>query len=300
MELSGQASGIAKQLMSGEGEPLQSIKQRLQLSLSQLGLYHRLKASSLYSLYWSLADRTVIEDVTRELDFYKRTLVGFRSGDLIFDIGANQGYKTGIFLRLGAKVVAVDPDEANTAILEEKFLRYRLRAKPLVVVTQAVSDKCAVETMWMEGPGSAKNTLSRKWVDTLTLDDKRFGHVLHFGQRTEVTTTTLEKLFITYGMPLFVKIDVEGLEVNVIRGMQRPVPYLSFEVNLPEFRAEGLECVKLLAAIAKDGKFNYAVDCRQGLALRDWLGARDFSGVLARCADDCVEVFWKTPFPSDR
>ncbi len=63
------------------------------------------------------------------------------------------------------------------------------------------------------------------------------------------------------------KIDVEGLEPSVIRGLRRPVPYLSFEVNLPEFRPEGLECVELLRTLTPTGAFNYAVKCDTGLEL---------------------------------
>jgi FkbM family methyltransferase len=274
---------------------VQTLKQCLQELLKRLGLYHRLKASLLYSLYWSVADPSLIEDSNRELDFYRNLLGGFHHGDVIFDIGANQGSKTETFLRLGAKVVAIDADEANAEILEDKFVRYRLIPKPVVIVNRAVSDKKTTETMWIDQPGSAENTFSRKWVDTLRIDDKRFGHALDFAQRKEVATITLEQLFLDHGVPFFVKIDVEGYELNVLRGMQQPVPYLSFEVNLPEFRPEGLQCVELLGRMATDGKFNYAADCRQGLVLREWLDPEEFSRVLTQCVDDSIEVFWKTP-----
>jgi FkbM family methyltransferase len=250
----------------------------------------------LYSVYWSVADRSVVDGARRELDFYRDVLSGLRRGDLIFDIGANHGSKTAVFLRLGARVVAVDPDEANTDILEGKFLTYRVMPKPVVIVNQAVSDRNTVETMWIDEPGSAKNTFSRKWADTLRVDEKRFGHVLNFAHSREVTTTTLEQLFVAYGVPFFVKLDVEGYEVNVLRGLQRPVPYLSFEVNLPEFRPEGLQCVELLGRMAAVGKFNYARDCRQGLLLQEWLGPQEFSRVLSQCVDESIEVFWRTPF----
>lgn len=69
------------------------------------------------------------------------------------------------------------------------------------------------------------------------------------------------------GQLFFVKIDVEGYEPHVLRGLRRLVPYLSFEVNLPEFKQEGLECVEQLANIAAAGRFNYAIDCGQGLVL---------------------------------
>jgi FkbM family methyltransferase len=221
-------------------------------------------------------------------------LDGFCEGDLIFDVGANHGYKTSIFLDLGAKVVAVEPDGTSQEILKQRFVKYRLKRRPLVIVPKAVSDQSNIETLWIDAPGSAKNTLSQKWAETLRGDDRRFGHTLDFGDWRQVETTTIEHLADAHGSPFFVKIDVEGYELNVLRGMKRPVPYLSFEVNLPEFRSEGLECVQVLGCLAEHGKFNYTADCRHGLALESWVAAGKFSTILNSCADASIEVFWKT------
>lgn len=270
------------------------IKRSVQTILKRVGLYNRLKASCLYDLYWRVADSRIIEGRSREVKFYRDLLEGFKSGDLIFDIGANYGQKTDIFLRLGARVLAVDPDEMNQAALRDKFLRYRWVEKPVAIVGKAVSDKCAVHTMWIDEPGSAKNTLSQKWVDALRGDDARFGHRLKFAQRKEVEAISLEELIMTYGAPFFVKIDVEGYEPHVLRGLKRPIPYLSFEVNLPEFKQEGLDCIEMLGGIAADGKFNYAVDCEQGIVLDRWLTLSEFKEVFKSCSESSLEVFWKT------
>ena len=271
------------------------LKLYIQGILKQAGLYQRLKASRVYDLYWSLADRSIIERSHREIRFYRNLLCGFSRGCLVFDVGANHGSKTGIFLKLGARVVAVEPDRTNLEILKEKFLTYRLSRKPIVIVGKALSDKDAVETMWIDEPGSAKNTLSPKWVETLKHDDERFGYHHHFGQRTTVETTTLDQLIGAHGMPFFIKIDVEGHEPSVLRGLHRAVPYLSFEVNLPEFLPEGQECVEMLSRLAADGKFNYATgEYERGLALQEWVDASEFSRVLGQCAEKSIEVFWKT------
>jgi FkbM family methyltransferase len=270
------------------------LKSRVQRLLRRMGLYHRLQASALYDLYWSFADKSMIEERSQEIEFYRGLLPEFRQGDVIFDIGANLGQKSDVFLRMGAKVVAVEPDESNQSILKKKFLWARLVNKPIVVVGKAVSDKCAVETMWIDAPGSAKNTLSGKWVETLRTDKNRFGAALDFREKKTVETTTVDKLMDVFGVPAFIKIDVEGYEPNVLRGLQRAVPLLSFEVNLPEFRPEGVECIRLLDQLRPDGSFNYATDCVTGLVLSDWLSGADFLKKFESCQESSIEIFWKT------
>lgn len=273
------------------------IKRYLQGTLRRAGLLQRLKVSGIYDLYWRVADRRWIDGRQREVAFYRNLLQGFHEGDLIFDIGANSGQKTDIFLRLGARVAAVEPDEICQGILREKFLRYRFSPKPVTIVGMAVSDRSSVETMWVSGPGSALNTLSVKWVEALKQDHARFHNGVDkcdFVAHREVETATLDQLMDTVGSPFFVKIDVEGYERRVIRGLGRPVPYLSFEVNLPDFRAEGLECVDLLNRLSSNGRFNFSVDFGHGLALDQWVDAQHFQHILGRCSERSVEVFWKS------
>jgi FkbM family methyltransferase len=269
---------------------------KLARSLSKkVGLYGRLKSSILYDYYWRIADRRIIDQREREIAFYRQLFTGYRPGDLIFDVGANHGSKTDIFLRLGARVVAIDPDETNGELLRQRFLNYRVRKKPIVVVEKAVSDNQGIETIWIDAPGSAKNSLSRKWVETLRRDEGRFDQAFVFSGERRVETVTLENLITVYGLPFFIKIDVEGYEANVLRGLQRPVRFVSFEVNLPEFRQEGMECIEILDRLATNGRFNLTPDCRRGLAMDRWLGKIEFMEVLSNCTEKCVEVFWAGP-----
>jgi FkbM family methyltransferase len=260
-------------------------------------LRHRLQSSFVRRIYWAVAKRETLVARRQEEDFYRKLLVGLKRDDLIFDIGANMGEKTDVFLKLGARVVSVEPDGACRAILQDRFLEYRLRPRPVTVVGKAVSDKIGTEQMWIDGPGSAVNTISRKWADELKehKQDFKHGHYgLDFSRSEQVETTTVEELIRVHGLPYFIKIDVEGHELSVLSGLQRPVPLLSFEVNLRAFRQEGIECVRILHRLEPDGSFNYTPDCSSGLVLKGWLGSEDFSAVLGACNDESIEVFWKS------
>jgi FkbM family methyltransferase len=262
--------------------------------LRRAGLYQRIKASNAYELYWRFADRRLIHRFHDEVAFYRHVLEGLAPGDLIFDVGANDGTKTAMFLKLGARVIAVEPDEYNQEIIRQKYLAWRLRPKSVVIIDKAVSDRESVQTMFVDAPGSAMNTLSPKWVATLRGDESRFGHRLDFGARKTIQTVTLEQLISTCGQPFYIKVDVEGFEVSVLRGLARRVPYLSFEANLPEFQPEAAECVHHLRGIAPDGQFNYTASCQTGLALDRWVDAPAFLDVLGNCRDRSIEVFWRT------
>ena len=278
---------------------MKTLKQRLQKAFKSLGIYERLKSSWLYDAYWGIADRRVIRERDHEVKFYRKVLNGFGKGDLIFDIGANHGQKVDVFLRLGARVVAVEPDEFNQGVLKRKYLAWRFSPKPVTIVGKAVSDHAVSQTMWIDAPGSAKNTLSSKWVETLRTNEQRFGERLDFAQTKKVEATTLEELILNHGEPFFVKIDVEGYEPNVVRGLKRAVKYLSFEVNLPEFRDEGLQCIESLSRLCPEGSFNFIADSEPDLGLGAWLDSRDFIPVFEQCKHDSIEVFWKTPVGSN-
>jgi FkbM family methyltransferase len=244
-----------------------------------------------------IVKRDVFLSRKREEEFYRSLLVGLKQGDMVFDVGANEGAKTDIFLRLGAKVVAIEPDGACLSMLRDRFLRYRWRPSRVSLVGKAVSDKSGMDEMWIDGPGSAVNTMSRKWADHLkgNKDSFRHGHFgLEFSQSKSVETTTIGDLVKLYGSPFFIKIDVEGHELGVLRGMPKPVPFLSFEVNLASFRQEGVECARVLSQLEPNGRFNYTQDCCAGLALRDWLAPEEFCSVLDSCTEETIEVFWRS------
>jgi FkbM family methyltransferase len=270
------------------------LKTKLQNFLRRIGAYDRLKETLAYDCYQRLRYGRPIMWRNRETLFYRSLLNPLPKDLLIFDVGANRGQRTQVFVRLGARVIAIEPDALNQRLLTRRTARLFSREQPVTIVGKAVSDSDSGATLWIHSPGSGLNSLSKKWVQMLGSDDRRFGNTVDFNGRQQVETTTLNALIQSYGAPYYVKIDVEGHEVSVLKGLKRPVPFLSFEVNLPEFLSEGIECVEILATLAKNGRFNWYVDSHGRLALPKWLPHAEFLPLLRRCEEKSVEIFWRS------
>ena len=278
------------------GDYLYATRQNVVSMLKNSGIYHRLRASSVWGLYLFLKNRKLFEDREREDAFYRNIIPGFKAGDLVFDIGANIGDKADTFLRIGAQVIAVDPDPRNQAILGQKFLRYRLTPRPVTIVGKAVGATVGVETLLTCAPGSVFNTLSKKGAAILSNGTNPPEHLLdpiEYQEKRSVEITTLDHLIDAYGVPALIKIDVVGFELEVLQGLHRSVPCLSFEISLPGFKQELLKCVEILGGLSACGQFNYTWDRRNGLALESWLDIQAFLRVLEACHEGPLEVFWR-------
>ena len=57
---------------------MRALKPYLQTLLRRVCLYQRVKASCIYDFYWRMADKRIINDRCREIDFYHKLLEGFR------------------------------------------------------------------------------------------------------------------------------------------------------------------------------------------------------------------------------
>lgn len=147
-----------------------------------------------------------------------------KRGDLVFDIGANRGMKTYAFRKLGARVVAVEPlVGVRPAFIPH--LRYVFKDDKMVtIVPLALSDKIGQEvTLIVHKVFPGYSSMSREWMDKIPLKDEQV--------ERRVQTTTLDALIEKHGVPQFVKIDVEGSESLVLRGLSHAIPALSFEFH---------------------------------------------------------------------
>ncbi len=212
----------------------------------------------------------------QRLAFYSQFV---RKGDLCFDIGANLGDRTEVFLALGATSVAVEPQDYCVRRLRKKFRK----SQQVFVVPKAVGDREGTAEM-MVSNFHALSSLSNEWVNSV-----KAGHrlgVYTWDGRVTVPLTTLKILIEEYGRPTFCKIDVEGFELQVLKTLSEPIDILSFEYN-PEFTEAAIRCVHLLSGIRMD-RFNYSVGESMSFALDRWITSREMCDTLASLPESMI------------
>jgi FkbM family methyltransferase len=230
------------------------MKKSIKTILQKIGIYDQLKYLPFFQLCQSILKPAVARNRRRELNFYESFL---KDCALIFDIGANNGDKTHVFLNISKIVVCCEPDPANFVTLKTRF-RYKKRR--VIIENVALSDKTETTVMYLHHPGSAFNTLSDKWKKILEEDDQqRWNESIQFTRKQTVATTTLDNLIGKYGLPDFIKIDAEGFEETILNGLSHPIPFISFETLLPDYSFEFTNCLDKIETLSYKTTFNIAL-----------------------------------------
>ena len=184
-------------------------------------------------------------------------------GDLVFDVGAHVGNRVRAFASLGCRVVAVEPQPDFAGVLRTLFAR----SAAIEIVEAAAGDAPGRASLSISDRTPTVTTLAPAWRDARARDPD-FARV-RWNRRIEVETTTIDRLIARFGVPAFIKIDVEGAEPEVLAGLSQAVPALSFEY-LPRALDHVQLCLARLAALGPY-RFNWSVGESSRLAESPWL-----------------------------
>jgi len=133
---------------------------------------------------------------------------------LIFDIGANVGDMTDVYSQKADTVVAFEP---NPSMVEE--LTKRFFGNPNIIIDRRSLDNKVGTNILMTSPYAASlSTFSEEWTkNTRFLGQQWNEHIV-------VPTITIDSAIEYYGVPDYIKIDVEGYEYQVIKGLSMLLP----------------------------------------------------------------------------
>jgi FkbM family methyltransferase len=186
-----------------------------------------------------------------------------RRGDLVFDIGAHVGDRVASFRRLGARVVAVEPQPALV-----KLLRLFYGRRAVAIEAAAVGRSVGATAMMINLDNPTVSTASAGFVRAAR--DAPGWETQRWSKSVVVPVTTLDALIDKYGTPVFIKIDVEGFEEEALFGLSRAVKALSFEFTMIQ-RDVALACIERCIALGFT-RFNAALGESQTFVNTEWVG----------------------------
>lgn len=196
---------------------------------------------------------------------------------LCFDIGANFGNRVKIFRKLGARVIAVEPQPKCVSILRSFF-----STKDQVEILQKALGASEGEAPIWIGSSSTLSSMSPEWIQAVKTSG-RFSQ-FSWGKKIITPMTTLDSLIAQYGIPDFIKMDVEGFEYEVIRGLSQPVRFLSLEFT-PEYLESTFKCLDHLERLGEI-RLNYAIGESMEWLLEDWITSSDMKKILSNGQND--------------
>lgn len=174
------------------------------------------------------------------LDAFHARFLG--PGDLAFDIGAHVGDRAASFRRLGARVVAVEPQPRL-----HRVLRWLARGDAGVTLVAAlVGAEAGEAVLRLNTANPTVATASEAFISAADGAGGWEGQAWDAALRLPVTT--FDALAARHGWPDFAKIDVEGYEGAVLAGLSRPIRALSFEFTTIQ-RDVAQACLTRLSAL---------------------------------------------------
>lgn len=187
-------------------------------------------------LYYNTLKRSKLRVIQAEKDFYSKFI---KPGNLCFDIGANIGAKTNIFLLIGARVIACEPQPYCIKVLEARF-----KKNPnFTLVPKGIGKEVETLPLYIHEENIGATSFIPEWQkDTAKIEGE-----------VKVDMTTMDTLISIHGKPDYCKIDVEGFEINVINGLSTSINLLSFEYHLDRGKHEiqkTIECLEYLSNLS--------------------------------------------------
>ena len=184
----------------------------------------------------------------------------YKSGELVFDVGANNGSKALLLAKGGAHIICFEPQPECIATLQANFFQH----PNVIIVQKGIADTPGTLKLSICSEASTISTFSEEWKKGRFAD-------YTWDSTIDVEVITLEDAIKEYGTPVYIKIDVEGFEMEVLKGLKTSVPFVSFEFTV-ENTNRTQQCLEHLQSIGYRW-FNVTIGESAYLSFDTWISA---------------------------
>ena len=241
---------------------LSTISSRLTSPVANLGLLRSLV------IYYGMPWRR------RALARFYKDLIP--NGALVFDIGAHVGSRTKSLLANGAHCIAIEPQPVFATLLQRLFGSN----KSVTLVSDAVGREPGEANLHVSSRHPTVSTLSADWVTRVSTTDGF--EAVNWDQQVTVNVTTLDALISEHGLPTFCKIDVEGMEAEILAGLSVAIPIVAVEY-IPATIDIALACIDRLQTLG-NYQYNLSSGETHTMHFNNWIDASEMVTELQRIA----------------
>lgn len=191
----------------------------------------------------------------------------FAPGDIYFDVGAHKGNKADLYLDKGYECVLIEPQPELVEYLLNKYKNNSF----VHVVPKGLGKEIDILEMSISSTEPTLSTFSEEW---------KLGRFVGstWDQKRNIQITTLDFLIKRYGNPRYIKIDVEGYELDVLRGLSSKVGIISIEFT-SEYINNALKCISYLDELGYS-KFNLSLGEKHSFELDKFVQRDEIIAIL--------------------
>jgi len=187
---------------------------------------------------------------------------------LAFDIGCNTGEYTNNLIKDGYYVISVD---ANENLFKEKI-------KNCTRIFAACSDKIGTVTFNICNENGL-STCDEDWIHKSRFSKGGPVGKNNVWEPVQVSATTIDSLVEQFGIPKHIKIDVEGYEINCLKGMTKKYSEeICFEWAVEKYDST-VECVNYLNHLGYS-KFGYIYCDKYGIKPNEFYDIHNFMKIF--------------------
>lgn len=191
----------------------------------------------------------------------------FAPGDIYFDVGAHKGEKADYFLEKGYECILIEPQPKLVEHLRNKYKDESL----VQIVPKGLGKEIDILEMSISSSEPVLSTFNEDW---------KLGRFINttWDKKEQIQITTLDILINKYGAPRYLKIDVEGHELEVLRGLSSKIGIISIEFTA-EYINNAFKCISYLDSLGYK-KYNVSLGESNSFALSDFVQKDELIEIL--------------------